>query len=295
MANLNTNVQNGSFGMGGYFDPLEISFGKDRVSGEYLHVDTGKTMDYVIGVMMHEFQHLINNNVNAIIKGKAMDIWLNEALSESTSLIFSEPLIEEREDIFNESTYYSFYTWKLLYTDGTPQGSGSVGGDDNIFISYASSLMFMKWIDLKTGGKQEIYKEIAHSDPSLTDEERLINVLSKHGLGNDMNTALLNWIEGINNGDIPKLKLAAIDPNDPKFNINGSIPLLPRSIVLYSTADNPQITSSGKLLTRQLGQTGLSAVINTSVNQESYEGIANAADVVQLTINKADNLNSSIK
>ena len=76
MANLNTNEQGGSFGMGGYFDPLEISFGKDRVSGEYLHVDTGKTMDYVIGVMMHELQHLINYYNNAM-QGKAMDIWLN--------------------------------------------------------------------------------------------------------------------------------------------------------------------------------------------------------------------------
>ena len=110
-----------------------------------------------------------------------------------------------------------------------------------------------------------------------------------------MNDVLLNWIEGINNGDIPGLKLSAIDPTDTKFNINGSIPLLPRSIVLYSTADNPQITSSGKLLTRQLGQTGLSAVINTSVNQESYEGIADIAGVENLTIKKAANLNSSIK
>ncbi|MEI0558297.1 hypothetical protein [Brachyspira intermedia] len=292
MANINTNETTTT--MGGYFYPADLTFGKEGVCGEYLHVNVPTNID-TIGTMMHELQHLINAYNNGILKGQAMDIWLNEALSESTSLIFSEPLIGEREDIFNTSTYYSFYTWKLLYTDNTPEGTVSVGGDDNIFISYASSLMFMKWIDLKTGGKQEIYKEIAHSDPSLTDEERLISVLSKYNLGNDMNEVLLNWIEGINNGDIPGLKLSAIDPDDPKFNINGSIPLLPRSIVLYSTADNPQITTGGKLLTRQLGQTGLSAVINTSVNQESYEGIAAAADVENLTIKKAANLNSSIK
>ena len=155
--------------------------------------------------------------------------------------------------------------------------------------------MFMKWIDLKTGGKQEIYKEIAHSDLSSTSEQRLMNVLSKHGFANDMDTVLLDWIADINNGVVPGIKPAAIDPTDPKFNIGGTIKLLPKSLVVYSTADNPQITTSGRLETRPLGQTGLSAVINTSVNQESYEGIANAADVVQLTINKAANLNSSIK
>ncbi|AEM20830.1 hypothetical protein Bint_0196 [Brachyspira intermedia PWS/A] len=291
MANINTNEA--TTAMAGYFYQSDLIFGKEGVRGEYLHVNVPTNND-TVGTMMHELQHLINA-YNNLMQGKAMDIWLNEALSESTSLIFSEPLIGEREDIFNTSTYYSFYTWKLLYTDNTPEGTVSVGGDDNIFISYASSLMFMKWIDLKTGGKQEIYKEIAHSDPSLTDEERLMSVLSKYNLGNDMNDVLLNWIEGINNGDIPGIKLSAIDPDDQKFNINGSIPLLPRSIVLYSTADNPQITSGGKLLTRPLGQTGLSAVINTSVNQESYEGIAETADVENLTIKKAANLNSSIK
>ena len=182
---INTNEKPDDAKMGGYFNGTDLVSGKDGVKGEYLHVDIDTSdLNYILGVMMHELQHLINYNVNYIEGGqREMDVWLNEALSESTSLIFSEPLIGEREDIFNTSTYYSFYTWKLLYTDNTPEGTVSVGGDDNIFISYASSLMFMRWIDLKTGGKQEIYKEIAHSDPSLTDEERLMSVLSKYNLG----------------------------------------------------------------------------------------------------------------
>ena len=182
---INTNEKPDDAKMGGYFNGTDLVSGKDGVKGEYLHVDIDTSdLNYILGIMMHELQHLINYNVNYIEGGqREMDVWLNEALSESTSLIFSEPLIGEREDIFNTSTYYSFYTWKLLYTDNTPEGTVSVGGDDNIFISYASSLMFMRWIDLKTGGKQEIYKEIAHSDPSLTDEERLMSVLSKYNLG----------------------------------------------------------------------------------------------------------------
>lgn len=292
MADLNTNAT--TTGLGGYFQGADLIYGKEGVPGEYLHVNL-PTDKKTLGTMMHELQHLINT-YNALTKGKAMDIWLNEALSESTSLIFSEPMAKEREDIFNKSTYYSFYTWKLLYTDGTAQGSGSVGGDGNILMSYASSSMFMKWIDLRTGGKQEIYKEIAHSDPSSTSEGRLMNVLSKHGLGNNMNTVLLDWIVDINNGAVPGLKLSAIDPNDPKFNMGGTIPLLPKSLVVYSTDDNPQIKDGDKLLTRDLGQ-GLSVVINNSVNQGNnlQLGIAAAADVAHLNINKAANLNSSIK
>lgn len=288
MANLNTNATTSI--MGGYFSSSDLIYGKSGVPGEYLHINV-PTSKSTIGLMMHELQHLINYYNNAMLKNKAMDIWLNEALSESTSHIFSKPMAEQREYIFNTSTYYSFYTWNLAYSSNS--GIVPVGGDGNILMSYASSSMFMKWLDIKTGGKQEIYKEIAHSDPSLTGEERLMNVLSKYNLGNDINEVLLNWIEAINNGDITGLKLSAIDPDDPKFNINGSIPLLPKSLVLYSTANNTQITTGGKLLTRQLGQTGLSAVINTSVNKTA--GIALAADVENLTIKKAANLNSSIK
>ena len=288
MANLNTNATTSI--TGGYFNSADIIYGKAGVPGEYLHIHV-PTSENTIGLMMHELQHLINFYNNAMKMGKEMDIWLNEALSESTSHIFSKPMAEQREYIFNTSTYYSFYTWNLAYS--STSGIVPVGGDGNILMSYASSSMFMKWLDIKTGGKQEIYKEIAHSDPSLTGEERLMNVLSKYNLGNDINEVLLNWIEAINNGDITGLKLSAIDPDDPKFNINGSIPLLPKSLVLYSTANNTQITTGGKLLTRDLGQTGLSAVINTSVNKTA--GIALAADVENLTIKKAANLNSSIK
>ena len=287
MTDLNTNATTSR--LGGYFQPSDLMNGKNGAAGEYLHVNL-PVSDITLGIMMHELQHLINA-YNNLMQGKSMDIWLNEALSESTSLIFSEPIAEEREDIFNKSTYYSFYTWNLAYS--STSGIVPVGGDGNILMSYASSSMFMKWLDIKTGGNQEIYKEIAHSPSAPTSEQRLMNVLSKHGFANDMDTVLLDWIADINNGVVPGIKPAAIDPTDPKFNIGGTIKLLPKSLVVYSTADNPQITTSGRLETRPLGQTGLSAVINTSVNKTA--GIALAADVENLTIKKAANLNSSIK
>ena len=291
MADLNTNVT--TSGLGGYFQPSDLMNGKNGAPGEYLHVNL-PVSDMTLGIMMHELQHLINA-YNNLMQGKSMDIWLNEALSESTSLIFSEPIAKEREYIFNTSHYYSFYTWDLAYR--STSGIVPVGGDENILMSYASSSMFMKWLDSKTGGKQEIYKEIAHSPSAPTSEQRLMNVLSKHGFANDMDTVLLDWIADINNGAVPGLKLSAIDPTDPKFNINGKIPLLPKSLVVYSTADNPQITTGGRLETRQLGQTELSVVINNSENQGQnwVAVIADKANVEELTIKKAANLNSSIK
>ncbi|WP_256097161.1 hypothetical protein [Brachyspira hampsonii] len=46
-------------------------------------------MESVFGVMMHELQHLINYNMNAINGNREMDVWLDEALSESTSYIYN--------------------------------------------------------------------------------------------------------------------------------------------------------------------------------------------------------------
>lgn len=283
MANLNTNATTSI--MGGYFSSSDLIYGKAGVPGEYLHINV-PTSESTIGLMMHELQHLINYYNNAM-QGKAMDIWLNEALSESTSHMFSATLTDERKNLFINYPYYSFYSWYLMYTDRS-----FVFTPNHVLISYASSSMFMKWLDSQTGGKQEIYKEIAHSDLSLTTEERLLNITSKYSLGSDMNTVLLNWIEGINNGDIQGLTIGAIDPTDKNFNQNGSIPLLPKSLVVYSTANNN--ISGDKLSTRQLGQTGLSVVINTSVNNQKV-GFANKEDVVNIAINKAANLNSSIK
>ena len=59
--------------------------------GKYLYIHTKylEKPDMVAATMFHEFQHLINASVNIIKGGKAMDLWLNEALSESTSVLFN--------------------------------------------------------------------------------------------------------------------------------------------------------------------------------------------------------------
>ncbi|OEJ13096.1 hypothetical protein BFL38_00590 [Brachyspira hampsonii] len=72
---------------------------------------------------------------------------------------------------------------------------------------------------------------------------------------------MLNWIDGLSKGDLPGVSISAINPSDPSVSQNGSIPLLPRSVIVYNTFSIP---SDPKTKTRQLsgqGWNGFSAVV----------------------------------
>ncbi|MBW5411427.1 hypothetical protein E6A50_13790, partial [Brachyspira hampsonii] len=78
---------------------------------------------------------------------KEMDIWLDEALSESTSYLFSEYITKSREEDFVNTPYYSFYSWNMQLNNGN-----DIFGSSGIFISYSSASIFMNWLNTKTGG-----------------------------------------------------------------------------------------------------------------------------------------------
>ena len=277
MASLNTNNKPGDSITGGYFFPYDLY---EEKKGEYLYVDVTSPTDFVIGVMMHELQHLINNNMN-VFNGKGeMDIWLNEALSESTSHLFSESLTKKRSDLFNSSAYYTFYSWYLSINDKEEQ----IFDGNLITLSYASSSMFMKWLNEKTGNQAEIYRTIAHSDTSLSSENRLVNSVVKHNssLGSTMNDMLINWIKDINSGNIAEMTVSAINPDDPNFSKNGAIPLIPKALIVYDEASLANINDEN-IMKVSLGN-GLATVLNTSVN--IYPGVAASDKIVNLTLPK---------
>ncbi|PTY41415.1 hypothetical protein [Brachyspira hampsonii] len=289
MASLNTNAKSNSGKTGGYFAPRDLFYGKNGVKGEYLHVDFTSGMDKVIGIMMHELQHLINFNVNVFNGNKEMDIWLNEALSESTSYLFSENLTTLRKNAFAEKPYYSFYSWYVQYANN----GNNIFGERGSIISYSSASVFMNWLNTKTGGNYNIYKEIAHSSSSLTSEERLTGITSQYGLGDNMDDLMLNWIDGLSKGELPGISISAITPNDPNMSQNGSILLLPKSVIVYNTDSIP---SDAKTKTIQLsgeGWNGFSAVINTSENK--MVGYVDEADIVRLNLPQVNGLSSSMK
>ncbi|PCG19464.1 hypothetical protein [Brachyspira sp. G79] len=286
MASLNTNSKEGDSSVGGYFSSSDLIQGKDGVRGEYLHVDATWNTSSVLGVMMHELQHLINYNVNVFNGNKAMDIWLNESLSESTSHLFSPSIIEERITAFNQTPYYSFYSWYFRYDDNV---NNNIFGRDLSVVSYANASMFMKWLDINTGGNQEIYKKIASSSPSLDSEQRLVDSIkaldTSSALGADMNSIMVNWISDLNNNDLGLgVRVSALaDSGASIYNLfieSGQTKLIPRALVVCTTSDADKINDS-KVTEEDLGN-GTVALLNNSKNANA--GLVSQNNIVNISL-----------
>ncbi|OEJ14975.1 hypothetical protein BFL38_09090 [Brachyspira hampsonii] len=282
MAELNINIRPEDSVLMGYFAPNDITEGKDGVRGEFLYIDVVYINETTIGFIMHEFQHLINYNVNVLEGKKEPDIWFNEMLSESTSHIFSKYLTDERLAIFNIIPIYSFYSWYLRYTDGQ-----HILNDNKVIFSYASASVFSKWLDMNTGGNYNIYKELANSSPKLSSEERLVSTVKKlnSNLGNDMNDMLINWLKDINDRKVPNASLIVLESSSGNL-----FPLVPKAAILYETVNIPSIADSQKIKTKDLGN-GYSIILNTLVNAEA--GLVDRKDVVEVRLPQLSALNSS--
>ena len=95
----------------GYFNPSDM-YGNNK--GEILYMDlsnANNNTDKAIGTIIHEFQHLINYSYVISGERNEMSSWLNEALSESTSILFNKATVESRIAGFTNINYYCFYTW----------------------------------------------------------------------------------------------------------------------------------------------------------------------------------------
>ncbi|MEI0557331.1 hypothetical protein [Brachyspira intermedia] len=191
----------------------------------YIHSEYLKDPDRVAATMLHEFQHLINASVNIIKGGKAMDLWLNEALSESTSVLFA-PVIynNDRKTIFNGLSYYSFYSWYI----------GDIIPINGIIqFSYCSSSIFMKWIE-HIGGIETI-RDIAHSSPSSDTRSRLVDSVKDLKIGDNVEQIFVSWIKDIYKGNLPDIKVDVMDFS--KFagliTPGKGLPLAPGAFIIY--------------------------------------------------------------
>ena len=237
---INANINGNSIVMG-YFLPNDLIYG-DFNNAEILYMDINllnKNPLLIAGTVLHEFQHLINFNVNYIQKRKDMSLWLNESLSESTSILFDSYMTRNRIDEFNNINYYCFYTWDLPFYP-------------NMFVNYPSASVFMNWLYQKNNRNESVFRNIAHSSES----EDYKKVLGAAGYGNDWKGLLTNWIDGIKKGQVNGAKInnwtttaylypGALVYGNSKIHVNPSTDLSdnPQAIRAQIYEDNFIITS----------------------------------------------------
>lgn len=237
---INANISGNSIVMG-YFLPNDLIYG-DFNNAEILYMDINllnKNPLLIAGTVLHEFQHLINFNVNYIQKGKDMSLWLNESLSESTSILFDSYMTRNRIEEFNNINYYCFYTWDLPFYP-------------NMFVNYPSASVFMNWLYQKNNRNESVFRNIAHSSES----EDYKKVLGAAGYGNNWEGLLINWIDGIKKGQVNGAKInnwtttaylypGALVYGNSKIHVNPSTDLSgnPQAIRAQIYEDNFIITS----------------------------------------------------
>ena len=188
---LFVNINGNSIGnimVRGYFLPSDLIYGSGN-NGEILYMDINllnSKPNEIAGTVLHEFQHLINFNVNYLRKGKEMSLWLDECLSESTSILFDSSVVQSRIKEFNQIDYYCFYTWYLPYPY------------QNYFVNYPSASMFMYWLYIKNGRNSNIFKRIASSTQNEDYNKVLYTVSGYSSWGN----LLKDWINGVRIGTV---------------------------------------------------------------------------------------------
>ena len=213
----------------GYFNPYDMYDGN---SGEVLYMDITKVnteTDNAIGTLIHEFQHLINYNYYLSGRRGQMSSWLNEALSESTSILFNKATAKSRIEEFNKINYYCFYTWNI-------KSNISNNGKSNSFVNYPSASVFMHWLYITNGSNPTIFSNIAHSTESAdwmkvlksAREEKLKDI-------NSWGQLFLAWMYDIvNTNNRPKINGTEATNN----MADGTISLYPGAMVVFDTYTN---------------------------------------------------------
>ena len=214
----------------------------------------------IILSIWHEFQHLINFNVNYIRNGRQMSTWLNEALSESTSVLFSPTTVNSRINEFNNMQgYYCFYTWNLPL--------------QNIFANYPSVSVFMNWLYQKNGKNSSVFQNIAKYS-SLDDYNRVLNNVSFTGTST-WDDLLLKWLEGVKNNEVAGANL--------QIQKGGyTVSLFPGAAVAYSGS----IQASGNLVTKNLPDG-----IQIALNKDTYVG--SSPTHINIDVPKASSIQAS--
>ena len=259
---LNPESGNGSI-LNGYFNPADLIDGQGN-NADMLYMDLGGLNNnpyYMAGTILHELQHLINYNVNVLENGTEMDVWLNEALSESTSVLFNKTTVNSRNIEFNSISYYCFYTWDLPLPI-------------NVFANYPSASVFMNWLYIKSGYNDNIFKNIAASK-EVNAYRRVLSTVNT--ISSSWDSLLIQWIEDVNKGLVSGAKINSIK----NTYANTYIPLFPGALLVFDQLVVGNIdTSSISLLKSKQNNNSL-----ILLNNDTYVG--NSPTAVNITFNSS--------
>ena len=242
---LNPYSSSSSSILNGYFNPADLIDGKGN-NADMLYMDLSglnNNPDYMAGTILHELQHLINYNVNVLENGSEMDVWLNEALSESTSVLFNETTINSRNKEFNNINYYCFYTWDLPI---------------NVFANYPSASVFMNWLYIKNYYNENVFKNIAAFKSTSSYNRVLSQVTTVSSTWDDL---LFKWIDDINSGIVIGAKINKITNN------YAYIPLYPGALLVFKSSSIGSVDTGNTLLKTK--QNGNSLIL---LNSDTYTG-----------------------
>ena len=267
---LNPYSSSSSSILNGYFNPADLIDGQGN-NADMLYMDLSglnNNPDYMAGTILHELQHLINYNVNVLENGSEMDVWLNEALSESTSVLFNSATIKSRNKEFNSINYYCFYTWDLPI---------------NVFANYPSASVFMNWLYVKSDYDENVFKNIAASK-SVSSYNRVLSQVA--AISSSWDSLLLQWIDDVNNGIVSGAKINKINKN----YVNLSIPLYPGALLVLNLSNGVNISYSSSFLKSK--QNNDSVIL---LNSDTYTGSSPTYINIKLVDNSSSILRSASK
>ena len=265
----------------GYFNPSDMH-GNNK--GEILYMDisnANNNTDKAIGTIIHEFQHLINYNYVISGERNEMSSWLNEALSESTSILFNKATTESRINEFNNINYYCFYTWNT--------SNISNNGKNNTHVNYPSASVFMNWLYQKNGSNDSIFKTIA-SSKELGDYNKVLSAASGISSlsGATWDSLLLDWMsEIVTNGNNWKTT------NKPTNNCaSGDVSLYPGAMIVCDSCSNSG--TSANIVTTNINN-GKSKTIILNKDTTLGKGATSVKVSVSSTSSKARMKRSAIR
>ncbi len=268
----------------GYFNPSDMH-GNNK--GEILYMDisnANNNTDKAIGTIIHEFQHLINYNYVISGERNEMSSWLNEALSESTSILFNKTTAESRINEFNKINYYCFYTWNAPKQEISNGSSNIV----NSLFNYPSASVFMHWLYQTNGCDRNIFKTIA-SSKELGDYNKVLSAakgISGYSVSS-WDSLLLDWMsEIVTNGS------KWTTTNKPTNNCaSGDVSLYPGAMIVCDSYTNG---ASGNIVTNKVnGGSGKTIVLNKDTTLG--KGATSVKVSVSSTSSKARTRRSAIR